>query len=103
MLRSVRECLAKCDDVSEDDDDMACEENCRRMNGEWGEQFSTHSSTDKHKKKLWVNLSFSPAPPTWSRLRIQNLNVSDAGDYICRAKNTGGQKEMRANLEVVMI
>ena len=45
-------------------------------------------------------MCLSLAPPTWSRLRIQNLRLGDAGDYICRAKNTRGQVEMKATLEV---
>ena len=39
MLKSVGECLAKCDDEDEDEEEemVDCEKECRQVNGEWKE------------------------------------------------------------------
>ena len=44
-------------------------------------------------------MEFKCHSPSGQHLRIQDVKVRDAGDYVCRAENSIGREEATASLE----
>lgn len=75
----------------------------RRNRGEMLDGRWSHSSfnQDLLKSNITINLDNNGLPMVTHTVHIQNVNISDAGRYICVATNRAG--ELRENIQLAVL